>query len=76
MYLKELRFLIKETQPKSIRSGTAGSTGMAGMTGTTGTKEEKKATEAILYVTDDSETAERLRLQGEAVLVYLHSGNS
>lgn len=31
--------------------------------------------EALLYVTDDRNTAQRLRTQGEAVLVYLHSGN-
>ena len=31
--------------------------------------------EALLYVTDDRETAQSLRSQGEAVVVYLHPGN-
>lgn len=31
--------------------------------------------EAELYVTDHRETGEKLRLQGEAVLIYLHPGN-
>lgn len=31
--------------------------------------------EALLYVTDDRQTAQRLREQREAVLVYLHPGN-
>lgn len=31
--------------------------------------------EALLYVTDDRQTARRLQTQGEAVLVYLHPGN-
>jgi len=33
-------------------------------------------TEAVLYVTDDAGTAEKLREEGKAVLVYLHPGNS
>ena len=32
--------------------------------------------EAALFVTDDREKAERLRREGEAVLIYLHPGNS
>lgn len=32
--------------------------------------------EAVLYVTDEAEIAETLRKEGEAVLIYLHSGNS
>lgn len=32
-------------------------------------------TEETLYVTDQKDTAEALRRAGEAVLVYLHSGN-
>ncbi len=32
-------------------------------------------TEQPLYVTDDKDTAEKLREDGEAVLIYLHSGN-
>lgn len=32
--------------------------------------------EATLYVTDDRETAQRLRRKGEAVLVFLHPGNA
>lgn len=31
--------------------------------------------ERVLYVTDSAETAERLRREGEAVLIYLHAGN-
>ncbi len=32
--------------------------------------------EDLLYITDDAETAETLRSEGEAVLVYLHPGNA
>ena len=32
--------------------------------------------EAVLYVTDDAETGKKLKQEGEAVLVYLHPGNS
>ena len=32
--------------------------------------------EGLLYITDDAETAETLRSEGEAVLVYLHPGNA
>ena len=32
-------------------------------------------TEETLYVTDQKDTAEALRRAGEAVLIYLHSGN-
>ncbi len=32
--------------------------------------------EGILYVTDDADTAEALRREGKAVLIYLHSGNA
>lgn len=35
-----------------------------------------EVTEPILYITDDSATAERLQNAGEAVLVHLHPGNS
>jgi len=31
--------------------------------------------EAVLYVTDEAATAEMLKQQGEAVLIYLHPGN-
>jgi len=31
--------------------------------------------EAVLFVTDDAETAEKLKSSGEAVLIYLHEGN-
>ncbi|MCM1027705.1 MAG: GNAT family N-acetyltransferase [Roseburia sp.] len=34
-----------------------------------------KETQGRLYVTDDEETAVRLRDSGEAVLIYLHEGN-
>ena len=34
-----------------------------------------EGTEDFLYVTDDAECAEKLRCQGEAVLIYLHPGN-
>ena len=32
--------------------------------------------EAVLYVTDDPKTAAELKSRGEAVLIYLHEGNS
>ncbi len=32
--------------------------------------------EAVLYVTDEGEAAEKLRQEGKAVLIYLHPGNS
>ena len=32
--------------------------------------------EAVLYVTDHAEEAGRLRREGEAVLIYLHQGNT
>lgn len=37
---------------------------------------ERIRKEQILYVTDDPDTAAELRNQGEAVLIYLHEGNS
>ena len=37
---------------------------------------QTEGTEAVLYVTDEAQIAETLRTEGEAVLIYLHSGNS
>ncbi len=38
-------------------------------------KNRIQITDACLYITDDAPTALRLKAQGEAVLVHLHSGN-